>query len=103
MGAGISAHQLDRAALTALVARLLAGDYTDSDELDRDSERLWSGLPHPGVLGLIFYPTGTSTTSRRRTRWWSARWPIAPSSCSGGRRGKGKGAQGWTWSRHENS
>lgn len=48
--------QLDRAALTALVARLMAGDYTDSDELDRDSERLRSSVPHPDVLGLIFYP-----------------------------------------------
>ncbi len=47
--------QLDRAALTALAARLLAGDYTDSDDLDHDSERLRSGVPHPDVLGLIFY------------------------------------------------
>lgn len=48
--------QLDRAAVTALIARLMAGDYTDGDELDRDSERLRSNVPHPDVLGLIFHP-----------------------------------------------
>lgn len=34
----------------------LAGDYADSDKLDHDSERLRKTVPHPDVLGLIFYP-----------------------------------------------
>lgn len=48
--------QLDHAELTALVARLMAGAYSDSDELDRDADRLRNGVRHPEVLGLIFYP-----------------------------------------------
>ena len=47
---------LERPALTALVARLQAGDYTDGEELDRDGERLRSAVPHPDALGLIFHP-----------------------------------------------
>lgn len=47
---------LGRSDLTALVSRLMAGDYTDSDELNADADRLRSGVAHPDVLGLIFHP-----------------------------------------------
>jgi hypothetical protein len=45
----------DRVRLVELARKLIAGDYEDDDELDRDMAEFAANVPHPAPSDLTYY------------------------------------------------